>query len=82
MNEKLKVVFATPDKGRQAKSGVWSSEWGLEEKPTKDRLLAEHYLDGVYINNEKTKLGGKIRPISRLHLDLAEWFLKNIKEEN
>jgi len=52
------VVFSTPDKGRQAKKGEWASEWGSEEKPTKDRLLEEHYLNGVYIGNENTKIGG------------------------
>jgi hypothetical protein len=79
----LKVVFATPDKGRQATSGSWKTEWGTPENPTKDRFLAETYLDGVYIDNEylqktwgfegKTALGGKIKSISQLNLDLMEW---------
>ena len=28
----LKVVFATPDKGRQNKPGIWKSEWGILSK--------------------------------------------------
>jgi len=78
----LKVVFATPDKGRQG-SNKWETEWGSPTKPTKDRFLAETFLDGVYIDNnyllEKwgvhgtTVLGGKIRPISQLASDLIEW---------
>ncbi|MFZ0005328.1 BsaWI family type II restriction enzyme [Methanoregula sp.] len=78
----LKVVFATPDKGRQG-SPVWKSEWGSHTKPTKDRSLAETYLDGVYIDNTylrqtwafegTTNLGGKIRPIENLVNDLIRW---------
>ena len=45
----FKFVFATNDKGRvQSK---WKSEWGADEKPTKDRELAETYTDGVYVKN-------------------------------
>ena len=51
------VVFATPDKGRQAGNGKWDSEWGTEEKPTKDRQLGEKYLDGIYIKNDKIAVG-------------------------
>jgi hypothetical protein len=73
----LAVVFATPDKGRQARKGVWESEWGTTEKPTKDRLLAEEYLDGVYVANKKTHVGGKIRRVSELPRDLEKWSLSN-----
>jgi len=68
----LKVVFATPDKGRQQK-GKWQSEWGSEEKPTKDRLLGSHYLDGIYILNPNTKLGGMIKHLEELPKDLIKW---------
>ena len=78
----LKVVFATPDKGKQD-SDQWKSEWGTLTKPTKDRLLAETYLDGVYVDNDylngvmgfegKTTLGGKIRPFSQLGTDIIQW---------
>ncbi len=71
--EELKVVFATPDKGRQQKKGKWQSEWGSEEKPTKDRLLGSHYLDGVYILNPNTKLGGMIKHLGELPKDLIKW---------
>jgi len=71
--EELKVVFATPDKGRQQKKGKWQSEWGSEEKPTKDRLLGSHYLDGVYILNPNTKLGGMIKHLEELPKDLIKW---------
>ena len=73
----LAVVFATSDKGRQAGKGVWVSEWGTAEKPTKDRLLAEEYLDGVYVANEKTHVGDKIRRVNELPRDLEKWFLSN-----
>lgn len=69
----IKVVFATPDKGRQAGSGKWESEWGSEEKPTKDRSLGEYYLDGIYIHNNKTNLGGKVKSLKELPNDLIEW---------
>ena len=72
----LKVVFATPDKGRQSKANIWQSEWGNEEKPTKDRLLAS-YLDSVYILNEKTRLGGKIKRLAELPKDLIRWRRKS-----
>lgn len=81
LNPKLKVIFASPDKGRQAKNNIWCSEWGSEDKPTKDRLLAEHYLDGVYINNKGTCLGGKIKNLEALPYDLSKWFLEIKKEE-
>ena len=70
----LKVIFATPDKGRQAKKGIWSSEWGSKEKPTKDRLLGSHYLDGIYVHNPRTKLGGMIKSLEELPKDLIKWF--------
>lgn len=70
----LKVVFVTPDKGVQAKKGIWGSEWASEEKPNKNRLFAEHYLDGVYVDNKKTKLGGKIKSIIELPKDLIGWY--------
>lgn len=70
----LKVLFATTDKGRQPKSGIWQSEWGSENKPTKDRLLGSYYLDGVYIFNEKTKLGGKLKKLEDLPRDLIKWY--------
>lgn len=78
IDEKLQVVFVTPDKGRQQKKEVWQSEWGSEKKPTKDRLLGSHYLDGVYIANEKTALGGMIKPFSQLPHDLEEWVKQNL----
>ncbi len=48
---RTKVVLATPDGGRAQKEEKWASEWGTPENPTKDRLLAESYLDGVYVEN-------------------------------
>ncbi len=69
----IKLIFATPDKGRQQKSGVWQSEWGSEDKPTKDRQLATTYLDGVYVYNDKTKLGGILKSLNELPRDLVEW---------
>lgn len=71
---KIVVVFATPDKGRQANE-EWSSEWGTFDKPTKDRLLAERYLDGVYVKNKETALGGKIKELKELPNDLKKWFI-------
>jgi hypothetical protein len=79
----LKVVFATPDKGRQSKPGIWQTEWGTAGSPTKDRAFAETFLDGVFIDNEYLKrewnfdgttvLGGKIRPFCQLSLDIIRW---------
>lgn len=80
---KIKVVLATPDAGRGQK-GKWTSEWGTYDNPTKDRLLAESYLDGVYVENvpefikdmkpnERTSLGGIVKPLSDLPNDLISW---------
>jgi len=79
----LRVVFATPDKGRQSKPGIWQTEWGTSEKPTKDRAFAETFLHGVYIDNEyrirewglngATILGGKIKSFTRLCSDIVSW---------
>ena len=70
----IKVFFATPDKGRQAKKGKWESEWGTEEDPTKDRSLAAKYLDGVYVGNNRTTLGGVIKNLEDLPRDLITAF--------
>jgi len=73
--EKLKrpfrFVFVTNDKGRG--QGEWKSEWGNDEKPTKDRELAEAYTDGVYVSNEKTQIGGILKPLSKLAEDILFW---------
>ena len=66
----FKFVFATNDKGRG--QGEWKSEWGSNEKPTKDRELAEKYTDGVYVKNQYTKLGGILKPIKQLAEDIIK----------
>jgi len=81
---RVKVVLATPDGGRAQKEEKWASEWGTLENPTKDRLLAESYLDGVYVENvetfcknirpeESTALGGIVRALNELPKDLVRW---------
>jgi len=72
----LRVVFATPDKGRQQGGGSWQSEWGSEDKPTKDRLLGSHYLDGIYIHNSNTKIGGMVKSLDQLSRNLVNWSKK------
>ena len=83
MLTKVKFVLATPDAGR-GQSGRWASEWGTPEAPTKDRILAESYLDGVYVENvedfcrdkkpeEHTILGGIVRSLNELSADLTRW---------
>ena len=67
----FKFVFATNDKGRG--QGEWKSEWGSNEKSTKDRELAEKYTDGVYVKNKHTKLGGILKPIEQLAEDIIKW---------
>ncbi|MEM2110684.1 MAG: BsaWI family type II restriction enzyme [Candidatus Bathyarchaeia archaeon] len=82
-SSRIKVVLATPDVGR-GKIGEWKSEWGTLDKPTKDRLLAESYLDGVYVENlkefcknmrggEGTIIGGIVRPLNELPADIIRW---------
>ena len=66
----FKFVFATNDKGRGQRE--WKSEWGSNEKPTKDRELAEKYTDGVYVKNEHTELGGILKPIEQLANDIIK----------
>ena len=71
---KVKFVLATPDAGR-GQTDKWASEWGTLEEPTKDRILAESYLDGVYVENVEsfcrnrksadcTILGGIVRGLN------------------
>ena len=67
----FKFVFATNDKGRG--QGEWKSEWGSNEKPIKDRELAEKYTDGVYVKNQHTKLGGILKNIELLADDIIKW---------
>jgi len=71
LNKPFRFVFATNDKGRGQKE--WSSEWGTDENPTKDRELAEEYTDGVYVKNPDTKLGSILKPIEELADDLIKW---------
>lgn len=59
--------------GKTASKIEGDIDLGTETKPAKDRLLAEHYLDGVYINNKKTSFGGKIKRIGELPSDLKKW---------
>ena len=83
MLTRTKFVLATPDAGR-GQPGKWASEWGKPEEPTKDRILAESYLDGVYVENveefcklkksdERTVTGGIVRNLSELPSDLVRW---------
>jgi len=80
MLTRTKVVLVTPDAG-SGKPEELRSEWGTPEKPSKNRSLAESYLDGVYVENvtefcklsEPTTLGGIVRPLSELPDDIKRW---------
>ncbi|MEM3103331.1 MAG: BsaWI family type II restriction enzyme [Candidatus Nitrosocaldus sp.] len=83
MLTRIRVVLVTPDAGR-GKEGEWISEWGSPTQPTKDRMLAEMFLDGVYIENVKawcknikhgqgTVLGGIVRALHELPDDIKRW---------
>ena len=83
MWSRVKFVLVTPDTGR-GQLNTWKSEWGAPETPTKDRMLAESYLAGVYVKNvpefcpkkkptECTVLGGIVRDIDELPDDLKRW---------
>jgi hypothetical protein len=83
MWSRIKFVLVSPDAGRGLNER-WASEWGTPEKPTKDRVLAESYLEGVYIENlemfckgkkptESTCLGGIVRNLAELPEDLLRW---------
>jgi hypothetical protein len=89
MLSRTKFVLATPDAGR-GQTGKWVSEWGKPEEPTKDRILAESYLDGVYVENveefcktkkpnEQTCLGGILRSLNELPADILKWGEENSK---
>ena len=78
---KIKVVLATSDTG-SGKTGMLKTEWGTPENPNQNRLLAEAFLDGVYVENvpefcpelvEPTVFGGIIRPLNELPTDLIKW---------
>lgn len=87
ITNRIKFVLATPDKGKQSREDVWQSEWGSPDNPSKDRILATLFLDGVYVDNvpefmpkgfdpnkDKTILGGIVRYISELPLDILRWY--------
>ncbi|MEM3511178.1 MAG: BsaWI family type II restriction enzyme [Candidatus Jordarchaeales archaeon] len=78
---KTKVVLATSDTG-SGKKGKLKTEWGSPDKPNQNRLLAEIFLDGVYVENvpefcpeliEPTVFGGIVKPLSELPDDLKKW---------
>ena len=57
---------------------------GSPENPTKDRLSAESYLGGVYVENveewcknikpgQGTAFGGIVRPLDELPKDIKKW---------
>jgi len=80
MLTRIKIVLATCDAG-SGKLNELKSEWGTPENPNANRLLAESYLDGVYAENvpefcklsEPTVLGGIVRPLVELPLDIKRW---------
>jgi hypothetical protein len=81
MLTKIKVVLATSDTGSGEK-GKLRTEWGTPENPNQNRLLAEAFLDGVYVENvpefcpeliEPTVFGGIVRPLSELPEDIKTW---------
>lgn len=87
LTRKIRYVLATPDKGKQSSHARWESEWGSESSPTKDRILASVFLDGVYVENEaaflpkafrtgedRTVYGGIVRPLDRLLPDTLRWY--------
>ncbi|HEC93633.1 MAG TPA: hypothetical protein ENI51_11755 [Candidatus Atribacteria bacterium] len=87
ITNKIKFVLATPDKGKQAKKGRWDTEWGSPKNPSKDRMLSMLFLDGVYVDNvpefmpegfnpekDGTELGGIVRHLSELPIDVLRWY--------
>jgi len=87
ITNKIKFVLATPDKGKQAKKLRWETEWSSPTNPSKDRILSMLFLDGVYVDNvpefmpegfepnkDGTKLGGIVRHLSELPLDIMRWY--------
>ena len=87
ITNKIKFVLATPDKGKQAKKGRWDTEWGNPKNPSKDRILSMLFLDGVYVDNvpefmpegfdpekDGTELGGIVRHLSELPIDVLRWY--------
>ncbi len=80
MLTRIKIVLATCDAG-SGKLIELKSEWGTPENPNANRLLAESYLDGVYAENvpefcklsNPTVLGGIVRPLVELPLDIKRW---------
>lgn len=74
---RIDVVLVTPDAGSGPPEKL-HSEWGTPEHPSKDRILAESYLAGVYVKNDPeftkiktpTAIGGIVRPLSELPDDI------------
>ena len=87
ITNKIKFVLATPDKGKQVTKQKWETEWGTPTNPSKDRVLSMLFLDGVYVDNvpefmpegfdaksDRTVLGGIVRHLSELPLDILRWY--------
>lgn len=87
ITNKIKFILVTSDKGKQAEEGKWESEWGSVEHPSKDRIMAALFSDGVYVDNvstfmprgfnpsnKKTQVGGIIRELTELPLDIIRWY--------
>jgi len=51
LTNSVRFVLATADGGAKTGKPVWKSEFGSLSEPTKNRLLCETYLDGVYVEN-------------------------------
>lgn len=86
LTRKIRYVLATPDRGKQSGSHKWESEWGTDKDPSKSRLLASLFLDGVYVENReefmpknfnpkthKTSLGGIVKGLDELPKDIIRW---------
>lgn len=78
---RIKFVLATSDTGSGPKGNL-RTEWGSPDNPNQNRLLAEAFLDGVYVENvpefcpelvEHTVFGGIVKPLSVLPEDLQRW---------
>lgn len=94
MVRKIRYVLVAPDRGKQSKVDKWESEWGSNDNPTKDRLLATLFLDGVYVknvrdfmpssfkDNDSTNFGGIVKPLETLVRDIVNWWQEIYKLNN
>ena len=66
------LFVVTEDKGSKPK-GVWHSELGTNDRPSKTRVLAEKEGVSIYSTNDGTIFGGCVKQRAKLETDIMNY---------